>query len=76
MNAPAEQTLGAALGRRFAVRARCAARDAKEADAFTARTQNKRRNLNLDMIALMERGAAFNSPQVQALRAELAKLPV
>jgi|GEM_PF-6642128 len=68
--------LGNALGRRFAVRAHCAARDKRDSEAFTARTQNKRRNLNLDMIALMERGKAFNSPEVQAIRAELAKLPV
>jgi hypothetical protein len=76
MNAPVEShPLGAALGRRFAGRARCAARDTRNAEAFSARSQNKRRNLNLDMIELMQNGKAFNSPEVQALRAELAKIP-
>ena len=74
MNAPAD-SLGNALGRRFSGRAHCAARERGDAEAFTARTQNKRRNLNLDMIELMQGGKAFNSPEVQAIRAELAKLP-
>ncbi len=75
MNAPAEShPLGNALGRRFAIRAHCAARQNADASAFSARTQNKRRNLNLDMIELMQGGKAFNSPEVQAIRAELAKL--
>lgn len=75
--------LGNALGRRFAVRARrltaraaTKEQDREDAEAFNARTQNKRRNLNLDMIELMQAGKRFDSPEVQAIRAELAKLPV
>jgi hypothetical protein len=76
MNAPAEtHPLAAALGRRFSHRQRVA-REKGDAEAFNLRTQNKRRNLNLDMIALMERGYGAKSPEVSAIRAELAKLPV
>lgn len=74
MNAPID-SLGSALGRRFAVRARCPARDRLDSDGFNARTQNKRRNLNLDLIELMQTGKGLDSPEVQAIRAELAKLP-
>lgn len=78
MNAPAETSshpLAAALGRRFAYRQRVA-RDPRDAEAFSARTQNKRRNLNLDLIALMEGGKGIDSPEVKAIRAQLAQLPV
>ena len=68
-------SLGNALGRRFAGRARCPARERENAEAFSARTQNKRRNLNLDMIELMQAGKRSDSPEIQAIRAELAKLP-
>ena len=68
-------SLGNALGRRFAGRARCPARERADSEAFTARTASKRRNLNLDLIELMQAGKGLNSPEVQAIRAELAKLP-
>ena len=51
-----------------------AQRPQTELDAAQAR--NRRRNLNLAMIELMQGGKAFTSPEVQALRAELAELPV
>jgi hypothetical protein len=40
-----------------------------------AQVRNARRNLNLDMIRLMERGARSDSPEVSAIRAKLAALP-
>ena len=65
-----EQThpLGTALGRRFASAPR------RDEFADSLRVQNQRRNLNLDMIALMERGHRIDSPEVKAIRAKLAAL--
>ena len=40
-----------------------------------ANVRNTRRNLNLSMIGLMEKGKGLNSPEVQAIRAKLAQLP-
>lgn len=39
-----------------------------------ANAQNTRRNLNLDMIALMERGVSPKDPRILALRARIAAL--
>ena len=51
-----------------------AQRPQTELDAAQAR--NRRRNLNLAMIELMQAGKSSNSPEVQAIRAELGKIPV
>jgi|GEM_PF-7034040 hypothetical protein len=40
-----------------------------------AQIRNARRNLNLEMIRLMENGARFDSPAVSQLRAALRALP-
>lgn len=60
--------LASALARRFATAPR------RDAFADSARAANQRRNLNLDMIALMERGHSANSSEVTAIRQQLAAL--
>ena len=70
MHAPSETLppLASALARRFA--------NAPRRDDFadSVRAANQRRNLNLDMIALMERGHSAHSPEVTAIRNQLAAL--
>ena len=67
---PAEQTppIAGALARRFAAAPR------RDEFSDSLRVQNQRRNLNLDMIALMERGHRIDSPEVKAIRERLAAL--
>lgn len=67
MSEPAHP-IGAALGRRFSHVSK------RAAFASSSAAQNQRRNLNLDLIALMERGHRSDSAEVMAIRHRLAQL--